>query len=391
MLADPAVAWPAGDPASAVFTPAEMRRRRDALADMLARQETGHALVYGAERAGSAIPWLTGWPVTREAALLLSPAEPDVMFVCFDNHVPNARRLAPDTDVRPGGRSALAAALDLLADRSGRPERLAVIGPVPARAGGRLAAAAGEVVFLDADYTRLRLVKSAEEIAWLRAGARMSDEAVAALAEAARPGLSEAECIAALESAYIPAGGQTHIHYLGVTAMDRPTLCVPAQWPSGRRLSAGDVLTCEVSASYGGYPGQLLRTFAVDGEPAPRYRELHEVAEAAFDAMAGRLRPGARASDLLAAAGVITGAGYTVCDDLVHGFGGGYLPPVLSRSALESGPAEDFTFAAGMTVVIQPNVITRDERAGVQTGELVLVTETGWESLHRFPRGFARL
>ena len=44
-----------------------------------------------------------------------------------------------------------------------------------------------------------------------------------------------------------------------------------------------------------------------------------------------------------------------------------------------------------MTVVIQPNVITTDERAGVQTGELVLVTEDGWESLHQFPRGFAQL
>ena len=368
-----------------------MGRRRRALADVLARHETGHTLVYGAERAGSAIPWLTGWPVTREAALLLSPGEPDVMFVCFDNHVPNARRLAPGADIRPGGRSALAAALDLLAERAGRPPRLGIIGPVPARASGRLAAAAGEVVFLDAEYARLRLVKSAEEIAWLRAGARMSDGAVAALAEAARPGVSEAECIAALESAYIPAGGRTHIHYLGVTAMDEPGLCAPAQWPSARRLSAGDVLTCEVSASYGGYPGQLLRTFAIEREPPPRYRELHEVAEAAFDAMAGRLRPGARASDLLDAAGVITRAGYTICDDLVHGFGGGYLPPVLSRSALESGQTEDFTFAAGMTVVLQPNVITRDEQAGVQTGELVLVTDTGWESLHRFPRGFARL
>jgi hypothetical protein len=47
--------------------------------------------------------------------------------------------------------------------------------------------------------------------------------------------------------------------------------------------------------------------------------------------------------------------------------------------------------AAGMTMVIQPNVITQDERAGVQTGELVLVSRTGWESLRRFPRGFARL
>lgn len=41
-----------------------------------------------------------------------------------------------------------------------------------------------------------------------------------------------------------------------------------------------------------------------------------------------------------------------------------------------------------MTVVIQPNVITPDERAGVQTGELTLVTGTGCESLHHFPRGF---
>ena len=40
-----------------------------------------------------------------------------------------------------------------------------------------------------------------------------------------------------------------------------------------------------------------------------------------------------------------------------------------------------------MTIVIQPNVITHDQMAGVQTGELVLITETGAESLHTAPRG----
>jgi Xaa-Pro dipeptidase len=383
--------WPGGDPADAAFSPAELARRREALITVLAGTGATHALVYGAERAGSAIGWLTGWPVTREAALLLSPGEPGVLFVCFANHVPNARRLARGVEVRPGGDSALRAALDLLAARGGRAGRLAVIGPVPARAGDRLAAAAREVVFCDREYTALRLVKSAEEIAWMRAGAAMTDAAVAALAAAARPGISEAECCAAMEGAYIPAGGQTHIHYLGATTMAAPDLCVPAQWPSGRRLAAGDVLICEVSASYGGYPGQLLRTFAVACDPSPLYAELHRVADAAFTAMAARLRPGARASDLLAAARVITDAGYTIYDDLVHGFGGGYLPPVISRRALETGTlAEDFTFAAGMTVVLQPNVITPDERAGVQTGELVLITGTGWEPLHAFPRGFRR-
>jgi len=40
-----------------------------------------------------------------------------------------------------------------------------------------------------------------------------------------------------------------------------------------------------------------------------------------------------------------------------------------------------------MMMVIQPNVITTDQTAGVQTGELVLVTDTGAESLHTAPRG----
>jgi len=50
-------------------------------------------------------------------------------------------------------------------------------------------------------------------------------------------------------------------------------------------------------------------------------------------------------------------------------------------------PAGDFTLAAGMTLVVQPNVVTADGRAGVQTGELLLVTESGPERLHAFPRG----
>ena len=63
----------------------------------------------------------------------------------------------------------------------------------------------------------------------------------------------------------------------------------------------------------------------------------------------------------------------------------------MPRADLEARQAPGFTFAAGMTVVIQPNVITPDEQAGVQTGELMLVTESGCESLHDHPRGFARI
>jgi Xaa-Pro aminopeptidase len=49
-----------------------------------------------------------------------------------------------------------------------------------------------------------------------------------------------------------------------------------------------------------------------------------------------------------------------------------------------------FPLEENMCLVVQPNVITRDLRAGVQFGELVRVTATGFESLHRMPHGMFR-
>jgi Xaa-Pro aminopeptidase len=87
------------------------------------------------------------------------------------------------------------------------------------------------------------------------------------------------------------------------------------------------------------------------------------------------------------AAGLIEDAGFTVYDDLMHGFGGGYFPPVLGSKSRPAGPLPDMTLESGMTCVVQPNVITRDQKAGVQVGELVLVTEKGFERLHGVGRG----
>jgi Xaa-Pro aminopeptidase len=267
---------------------------------------------------------------------------------------------------------------------------VAAIGPVGHREFAALTEFADPALDLTKDYGGLRLVKSAEEIEWTRIAADLTDRGVAELQRRAQPGVSEYELGDAVERGYVAEGGTNHIHYFGATAMSDPEMCVPAQWPSRRILQQGDALTCEVSASWWGYTGQLLRTFAVDAEPAPLHRELHDVADAAFDAIVRRLRPGAGAQDLVEAASVIEDAGYTIRDDLVHGFVGGYLPPILGLPSRELTAVPDFTFAAGMMVVVQPNVITRDERAGVQTGELMLVTDDGAKPLHRYPRGLLR-
>ena len=173
--------------------------------------------------------------------------------------------------------------------------------------------------------------------------------------------------------------------------MADPRIGVPTQFSANRKVEYGDAVVAEISAAFWEYPGQVLRSFAVGAEPTKLYRDLHAAADAAFDAIAAVLRPGAMPQQVIDAARVIEQAGFTVIDDLLHGYGGGYLPPVLgTRSRLSAHiPAEPFR--AGMTVVIQPNLVTINGEAGVQTGELVLITDTGIESLHAIPRGFMRV
>ena len=372
------------------FSDAEMARRHAGLAAEMAAAEVEHAIVYGANRSGSAVGWLTRWPVTREALALVTPGERDVLLVSFYNHVPNAERIASDSDVRFAGTRPMATAIEELRRRGAAGRRVGLIGPLGYRQHEALAAFA-EPVPLDAAYTRLRLQKSGEEIEWLRVGASLTDRAVRAVHDEAAPGVDERELGNIAERAYVGRGGTTHIHYFGATAMHAPDLSVPAQWPAARPLQRGDALSCEVSASFWDYTGQLLRTFAVGAEPSPLYRELHDVADAAFDAIVGRLRPGATAAEVVEASGVIEEAGFTIRDDLVHGFVGGYLPPVLGSSSRALDEVPDFRFESGMTVVVQPNVVTPDERAGVQTGELVLVTDGGVERVHEYERGLLRV
>jgi Xaa-Pro dipeptidase len=366
------------------FSDAEMTRRREALATELEAADAAHAVIYGANRAGPAVGWLTRWPVTREALCVFTPGERDLLLVNFYNHIPNAERIATEADVQWAGPKPMLTAIGELERRGARGGRVAVIGPLGYRPHAALAELADPVP-LDGAYTRLRLRKSAEELDWLRIGCGFTDDAVRAVHEHAGPGTDERELGNLAERAYVGRGGTTHIHYFG------PGRSVPAQWPAARALERGDVLSCEISAAYWDYTGQLLRTFTVGEEPTPLHRELHDVADAAFDALFERVRPGATAADLVEASAVIGDAGFTTRDDLVHGFVGGYLPPVLGDRTRTLEEVPDFTLEEGMTIVIQPNVVTRDESAGVQTGELIAVTAEGAERLHDYERGLLRV
>ncbi|HVG52218.1 MAG TPA: M24 family metallopeptidase, partial [Xanthobacteraceae bacterium] len=278
-----------------------------------------------------------------------------------------------------------------LSSRGAKTNRVAVIGTLTLDQYAVLTARFGELKMLNRDYIRLRMMKSPEELDWLRIGAHLSDLGMMALRDHLAPGINERELGNAIERAYVGLGGVNVIHFIGATPMAAPTVAVPRQFPSTRKIAAGDAVSSEISAAFWDYSGQVLRSFAVGVEPSPLYRDLHAAADAAFDAICAVLKDGTMPAEVVAASSAIEKSGFTTIDDLMHGYGGGYLPPIVGSQSRPAGSIPEAPLRAGMTVVVQPNVATRDHGAGVQTGELVLITATGVERLHTMPRGFVQV
>jgi Xaa-Pro dipeptidase len=377
------------------FSAEEFERRYRDVAAMLEVDGLDALVVFGWSAMGRAVQadvhYLTGYLGMRDNYVLFSRDTAPTLFVQSYNHVPNAAEVAAVDDVRWGGANSGATVGEALRALGSR--RVGVVGMMPYQHHRAMAEAAGsEATFTDATraFRLLRTTKSEEELTWLRSGAAHTDRALDALRTELRPGLRERELGEIVDVAIRRGGGMSVFHYIASTPMSDPRRCVPAQVLSERELRSGDVVTVEISAAHHGYAGQGLRTFVVDAEPTEQFRELHDCAQEVFASLTRVLVPGAGLDEVLAVADGIDARGFTIRDALLHGFGMGLLPPSMgTRQTPWSN--ESWTFELNQTIVVQPNIVTLDETAGVQTGELCVVTADGLESLHDFPLELIRV
>ena len=366
------------------FSDQEYARRKQALTDVMNSLEIDTVLLVTTGGVGNATRWITNWPGTQQALTVFKPNQLSTMFVEYHNHVPLAKILAKDTEVIWGGDKGMGPLMEHLAKQNTK--KIGVIGPLVGPR-WKILESKYQVVSLDSEYIKLRMIKSEEEISWLRVGAAMSDLGMAALVKGTRPGMTEHQLGDLIERTYIGLGGNNWIHYIGSTSMKSPDVCVPRQFTSRRKIQKGDFVFCELSASFWDYSGQVLRGFTVDAEPNSLYKDLHQTAYSAFNSITKVIRPGVNTKELIEASGIIEKNGFTTNDDMVHGYGGGYFAPILGSKSRPSGHPVDMELKENMCMVVQPNVITPDEKAGVQFGELIRVSKNGFESLHRTPHG----
>ena len=136
---------------------------------------------------------------------------------------------------------------------------------------------------------RLRLVKSAAEIACVRRAAGLADAALEAAAAATRAGADEGEMLAAMQGAVFRGGGDYPGNPFIIGSGRDALLC---RYKSGRRrLDAQDQLTLEFAGVWRQYHACLMRTLVV-GEPSPRQLAMHAACREALLACEATLKPG---------------------------------------------------------------------------------------------------
>lgn len=385
------------------FSEAEHERRASATRALMSEHGCDVLVVYGSSAqhgTGQAdIYYLTHHLGSQENILLFFADQDPVLLVTAFNHVPNAQRQSVVADTRFGGaKTAFGKTIvDVLNERGANPDRVGIVGWLPYQVHGVLSRVlpGTDLVDLTAGFRMLRAVKSAEELEWLARGCARTDAAMMAMVERMRPGMREFELGFLLAGGYRDQGGEDYLHYISSTSQESPDRAVPSQTPGRRVLQSGDVVAIELSIGYYGYAGQALRTIVLDGEPNRLFADLYATADEAYHRMCETIKPGATTADVLDAVEFIDERGYAIIDGLLHGYGIGILPPSLPSEGYPREatrpvrmPGVDhkpFTFEENMTVVLQPNVTTKDGTAGVQMGNLVRVTAEGVEPMHHCP------
>lgn len=255
------------------------------------------------------------------------------------------------------------------------------------------AAIPGELVDATVPFIHVVSQKSEEELDRIREAATLTDRGLEAVADAVEPGATERDVLDALDRLYLDTDGSLGTSFITSAPMDGAESGEPLPWhtPSSREIQRGDVVTTEMGAAVGGYRSQVHRTFTVGREPTETYESLWTVAKAAYDDMVAAIRPGNTVADVHEALGAIEESRFRLYDVALHGYGNGYLPPYVGTESSNYWPGgpdpvtEGWTFEEDMVVVVQPNVVTPEERHGLQLGSAVVVRDGEPEVLQEYP------
>lgn len=329
-----------------------------------------------------------GYTFWTEQALVLSATSGEAVLILRDADLPLATETAVVDDVRTyrfGRDDPAQLVRDALSDlglSEGRIGTEKQSYALPAAYGERLAARLqGSFTLTDCSrlLSRLRVRKSAAEIACVRTAATRTRAGTTAAMGAIQAGATEIEIAAAIERGVRDAGSD----YSAMPTMvaSGPRTAAVHSTPTMRVVTQGDQVVVWFAGVERRYHVTAYRTVQV-GQPSARYREMYEAAEASLGVLIDNVaigKPVAQAAR--AASAALQATDYSAYQIARWGYGVGIAFPPVWLEAFDVVEESEDVFEPGTLMCLHVCFSSPAEGVGLYVGGDYLLTEGGLEAL----------
>jgi ectoine hydrolase len=338
------------------------------------------------------------YPPRAPLGVVMSRHDEKLVFLDYERHETLVRRTALlDDAVFYRYETALDTIADAFRDRGWHQGSIGIEwwtqtpgGPLVRQTADRLAALGAKIVDGDWIVDRVRAVKSPAEVECVRRAAEIVDAAFDDLLETVRPGLTELQIAARLDSVMADHGGESAAIRTMVSA-GPDVWCRTHSAPSQRPVEVGDVMYVDACGVVNRYHADLCRTVAV-GRDHPEVRSILEQTADSVEEVKQAVRPG----DPLDVA-------QRVAEEYVFSrfprdqvwWVGGYalgiaVPPNwVGHTYISNDAFEKFTWEPGYVTNYENILFDRDKGFTASYMETLLMTDSGIETLSRHPRELA--
>ncbi|MDR9424353.1 MAG: Xaa-Pro peptidase family protein [Marinobacter sp.] len=235
------------------------------------------------------------------------------------------------------------------------------------------------------DILHTRRIKTPEEIACLAQSMAGSEAAVARVEEAIRPGITENELFAELYGEVIRQGGE----FIETRLLSSGPRTNP--WfneASNRVIRPGELVALDTDTiGVHGYYSDFSRTFHVGpGKPSAYQQSLYQMAYEQVHHNMDLLAPGVEYREIAEKAWKIPERFLNRrYPSIIHGVGMHGETPLVAHHMDFDRFSKDGVLEPGMVVSVESYIGEEGAADGVKLEEEVLITDTGYEKLSRYP------
>ena len=227
--------------------------------------------------------------------------------------------------------------------------------------------------------TKLRVIKSQEEIVYVKKAAELADNALDQAWKYCKAGVNEAKILAEMQRAVLEGGGDYPANEYIIGSGDNALLC--RYQAEKRSLSNTDQLSLEWAGTFKHYHSAMFRTIPI-GKADPKHIKMHEACVEALTNCVNTLVPGNTAGEVFDAhAKTFDDLGFNKARMNACGYslGSTFSPNWMDWPMLYTG--NPYVITPGNVFFMHMILMDSDNNLAMNLGETYLVTENGNERL----------